>query len=167
MTPDRQAQINTAYNNWQTALSAANGNALNAQNIQSILDADPQKYSTTPLTWQGVVFLRQDLQTELTKTQNNANSFASQASSLQTVYNDLVARLTAEQQSEDNQSNVEAEQNFQASNPSIIADLKKAETAIAAKAASVQGTTKYLIYGAIAIVLVIGGLYFFRSKFKA
>jgi hypothetical protein len=54
-----------------------------------------------------------------------------------------------------------------ASNAALLTAQAAAQNAIAATKTAVQGTTKYLIIGAIALVVIAIGVYFLRKKFAA
>ena len=79
------------------------------------------------------------------------------------AYNDFNASVTAQ----DAAAAAAAQNAFNLANPAAVVAIETAKASAANNSKTLmQGTTKYLIIGAIALVLVAVGIYFLRKKFK-
>jgi hypothetical protein len=137
---DTQAQI--------TSLT----NRMNNANV--VLNADPQKWSTTILSFEGNQISRQNLQNFATSLEGQVSTLTASIPSLQKIYDDAIKAETA--------ANAAA---FNIANPNAAVQIEQAKIAGATKAFIAQSTTKYLIWGAIALVVVVIGIIIYKKKF--
>lgn len=139
----------------QEALNAAEKSlrdlVARAASAQTVLDNDPQKWSTTILQFEGHGFKRVDLQGLVTGWYAQIEDLKKQVADKKTAYNNALA---AQSQSEAFQKN-----------PGLLDTLK--EQAKTQAAALAQGTTKYLIWGTVALVIIIGAIVIIRKKYAA
>lgn len=163
MNEQQTKQLSDAYNAWQVALNQSNGSYQEFLNIEKVLNADPQKWSTTILNYNGNDYQRQDLQAAATRSYNAAQSQKNYANELKSAYDKLNSDILAANTAAAAAISAGAQNAFNAANPEVALAIENAKT----KAASVQVTTKYLIYGAIALVIVIGVILIVRKKYAA
>lgn len=151
--------VQIAFENLQTAQQNLLAKQQRLSNLQAVLDADPQKWSTTLLNFDGGQHQRIVLQTL-------AVTLAGEISALQTAIPNLQKNydnaLSAEQKAAANAAYL--------ANPRAAVDIKlaqlKAEGELAAKKL-MQGTTKYLIWGSVAMVVIIAAILIYKRKFSA
>lgn len=142
-----QAEL-TALKNQQTA---AYSDLLNKRNVEAEYKRQyDEKVSEGDRT--NYLYIEQYLLTPATVARTNAEAAYNDISNLVTLKD---AELTT---ASENPLFVEEEQS---------AFEEKLEQAKAATSRAVQGTTKYLIYGAIALVIVIAAVVIIRKKLKA
>lgn len=163
MNQEQTIRLNEAYTAWRDALKNANASYDEFQSIQAVLNADPQKWSTTILQYNGSSFTRQDLQARCDQYYQLSLNQKKIADELKASYDKLSEDIQASNSAAAATAAATAQAAFNAANPEIALAIETTKT----KAASVQLTTKYLIYGAIALVLVIGVILIVRKKYAA
>lgn len=158
MTKAQQDQLAKAYNDWIAAKQTLidKQNAVNA--INQVLNNDPIKSGETILYYDGNNYTRSDLQIKGNNFANEASNLTDTIQFLEKAYNTLNSSL----QAQDAAALAQSQANFNTQNPGVVAGIKNKII----EATTTAATTKYLIYGAIGIVIIIGALIIIRAKTK-
>lgn len=143
--------VEIAKERWEKAKADADAVLSRFLYIQSVLDNDPQKWSTTPLVIDGKTFPRQAVQN---LADNTWQAYLPLEKAEKEAYANYKQQLDLLGDSEAIQKNPELV------NLSIQALQNQGK-------ALMQGTTKYLIWGAVAIVLIIGAIIIYKRKYAA
>lgn len=146
--------LETAFKNLQDAKNAVQTIQTRLGNVQAVLDADQQKWSTTILQYDGNNYQRSDLQVLANQLAAQLTSLQQSIPGLQALYDNAVK----------DQQNANATQVYLA-NPSAAVDLQKAALDANTKTILAQSTTKYLIVGAIVLVVLVLGIVIYKKKF--
>lgn len=158
MTQEQQTALTEAFNKVQAAQAGYTEAKNRADGMQAVLNADPEKYSTTILNYGGINYTRQDLQTNQIEQAAAAANYLNALNGYQAAYN--VLKTTLDQLAA--QELAQSQQNFNNQNPGVVADIKNKIIS----AATTQATTKYLIIGAVALVVIVGIVIVIRRTTK-
>ena len=158
MTNEQNSALLEAFNKVQNTQAAYIASKNRAEGMQAVLDGDPQKWSSTILNYGGVNYTRADLQTSQIEQAAVTANYLQALNSYQAAYN--ILKTTFEQLAA--QELLQSQQNFNNQNPGVVADVKNKMIS----AATTQSTTKYLIIGAVALVIIVGILIIIRRTTK-
>jgi hypothetical protein len=147
--------VQSAFKKLQDAQTLLASKKERLSNANATLASDTQKWSTTQLQFDGGWHARSVIQTL-------ANQLASEISTMESTTIPNLQKLYDAAVKAEESANTAA---FNIANPTAAVDVAKAKIEGATKAFIAQSTTKYLIWGAIALVVVVIGIIIYKKKF--
>jgi hypothetical protein len=153
MTDAQSTQLAAAYQKILDQQSYINNVQNKITGTQSVLDADPQKWGDTILNYGGTQYKRTDLQALNNSLRGELPNDITALNEFKKAYDVLQSSIS--QSNADNTAMVNSQ-----------AALAAAKSGVPAPATTLaQSNTKYLIYGSIALVIVVIAILVLRKKY--